>query len=228
MPTIRQSSATNAIYDEIKSRIINVYYFPGFKLSESRLASEFNTGRSPIRSAFARLHSEGWIEVSPQSGTYVRKLSEQEIAEIFEYRLILEVNAIRLATKNISDKKLIQLRQAFNRLRPKKKTFSAGLKTFDSFNELDSLFHTEIYRAAGNSLIKETLLSLHDKVRWLKKLSPSTPARMRDLFAELELILQALENRNPSEGAKSMRRHIENAADFGSDLRATSANSAEK
>ena len=51
---------------------------------------------------------------------------------------------------------------------------------------------------------------------------------MRDLFSELELILEALESRNPSEGAKSMRQHIENAADFGSDLRATSTNSAEK
>ena len=121
MPTTKQSSASNSIYDEIKSRIINLHYFPGYKLSETRLASEFSVGRSPIRSAFARLLSEGWIEVSPQSGTYVRKLGEKEIAEIFEYRLILEVNATRLATKNISDKKLIQLRQAFNQLRPKKK-----------------------------------------------------------------------------------------------------------
>ena len=228
MPTTKQSSASNSIYDEIKSRIINLHYFPGYKLSETRLASEFSVGRSPIRSAFARLLSEGWIEVSPQSGTYVRKLDEKEIAEIFEYRLILEVNATRLATKNISDKKLIQLRQAFNQLRPKKKVSRAGLNSFDSFNELDSLFHAEIYRAAGNSLIKDTLLDLHDKVRWLKRLSPSTPSRMLDLFTELELILRSLERRSPSEGAKYMRQHIENAADFGADLRALATKPAQK
>jgi len=219
MPTPKKSSVTNDIYEEIKNRIINLHYFPGFKLSESRLASEFSIGRSPIRSAFAKLYSEGWIEISPKSGTYVRSLNEQEIAEIFEFRLILEVNATRLATKNISDKKLIQLRQAFNRLSPKKQTTIARIKTFDSFNELDSLFHAEIYRAAGNRLIKETLLGLHDKVRWLKRLSPSTPDRMRHLFIELELILQALERRNPNEGAKFMRQHIENAANFGTDFR---------
>ena len=223
MATIKQYSTASVIYDEIKNRIINLHYFPGFKLSESRLASEFKLGRSPIRSALARLHSEGWIEVSPQSGTYVRELSEIEIEEIFEYRLILEVNATRLAAKNFSDKKLIQLRQAFNKLRPKKGIQTTYPKTFDSFNELDSLFHAEIYRAAGNSLITETLLSLHDKVRWLKKLSPSTPARMRDLFSELDLILNALESRNPKEAAKYMQQHIENAADFGADLRALEA-----
>jgi len=228
MSTPKKSSATNDIYDEIKNRIINLHYFPGIKLSESRLASEFNIGRSPIRSAFAKLHSEGWIEISPKRGTYVRKLNEQEIAEIFEFRLILEVNATRLATKNISDKKLIQLRQAFNQLSPKKKTPIARVKTFDSFNELDSLFHAEIYRAAGNSLIKETLLGLHDKVRWLKRLSPSTPARMLDLFTELELILRSLELRSPNEGAKYMRQHIENAADFGADLRALAVKPTQK
>jgi DNA-binding GntR family transcriptional regulator len=51
---------------------------------------------------------------------------------------------------------------------------------------------------------------------------------MLDLFTELELILRSLERRSPNEGAKYMRQHIENAADFGADLRALAAKPAQK
>lgn len=221
MPNIRQSSETDFVYDELKNRIINLHYLPGFKLSESRLATEFNLGRSPIRSAFARLHNEGWIEVSPQSGTYVRKLSEQEIAEIFEYRLILEVNAARLAAKNISATRINQLRKSFNKLKPKGTNKTSPEKIIHSFNELDSLLHAEIYLAAGNSLITKTLFGLLDKVRWLKRLAPPTQQRLHELFSELEHIVLALEKRSSRDSARYMRQHIDNAADFGADLRAS-------
>ena len=65
-------SAVEAAYRHIKQRIIELAYPPGMKLSEVRLAREIGLGRSPLRSALARLKGEGWIAVSPQSGTYVK------------------------------------------------------------------------------------------------------------------------------------------------------------
>ncbi|MGH8324150.1 MAG: GntR family transcriptional regulator, partial [Steroidobacteraceae bacterium] len=64
-----------AAYRQIKQRIVNLEYQPGEKLSEARLTAELPFGRSPIRSALAQLKSEGWIEVSPQSGSFVRALT---------------------------------------------------------------------------------------------------------------------------------------------------------
>ena len=57
------------VYREIKRRITDLQYQPGDRLSEARLAEELGIGRSPVRTAFARLQGEGWIEISPQSGT---------------------------------------------------------------------------------------------------------------------------------------------------------------
>src|SRR4029079_17903326 len=84
------SPAATLAYEEIKRRIIELVYAPGSKLSEVQLAEELGYGRSPVRTAFARLSSEGWITISPQSGTYVKRLSEAEIAEIYDLRLRLE------------------------------------------------------------------------------------------------------------------------------------------
>jgi DNA-binding GntR family transcriptional regulator len=210
------SAVAMHVYDNIRQRIIDLTYPPGTRLSEARLALEMGLGRSPIRTAFARLKSDGWIEVSPQSGTYVKSPGEEEIREIFEFRLLLETHVTRLAAQNISAEQLQRLRKMYKRLSPEA---GAEADSFDDFNELDSLFHATIYGAANNKLMTSALLTLLEKVKWLKKSSPSTPQRMRLWFAELGRILDALEARDPDRAANCMREHIGNAADFAAAVR---------
>lgn len=207
------SAAASMAYDEIKRRIIDLTYPPGTKLSEARLVEELGYGRSPIRTSFARLQGEGFIAVSPQSGTYVRQLSEREIEDIFECRLLLETHVTRLAAERIDAQELRRLRMAFGRLAPKGKA-EFPQELFDDVSALDSLFHATVYRAAGNTLISGILVNLLEKAQWLKKSSPSTPRRMKVWFAELERVLEALERRDGARAAECMRAHIGNAADF--------------
>ena len=204
-------------YEEIKRRIIDLVYAPGTKLSEARLAEELGCGRSPIRTAFARLQAEGFIAVSPQSGTYVRALTEQEITDIIDCRLLLETHVTRLAAKNMDAEALRRLRVAFRRLAPQGKEFSQDV--FEDFNELDSMFHTTIYEAAGNEAMTGILFNLLEKVRWIKKSFPSTPKRMKLSFTEIERVLAALEKRDAGAAAQCMREHIGNAADFAANFR---------
>ncbi|QRQ86363.1 GntR family transcriptional regulator [Cupriavidus oxalaticus] len=220
---VPESSAVAAlVYNEIKQRIISLHYPPGEKLSEARLADELGCGRSPIRTAFAQLKNDGWIAVSPQSGTYVRSLTEQEIHEIFEYRLLLETYVTRQAATRMTEDTLRKLRVAFRRFMPHSDAdFEAD--AFDDFNELDSLFHSTIYRTAGNGLMTDSLLNLLDKLRWLKKMTPSPPLRMKDAVGELERILDALEKRDPDLAELRMREHIGNAADFAAAFRSRAA-----
>lgn len=206
------AAAASVAYDEVKRRIIDLVYSPGTKLSEARLVEELGLGRSPIRTAFSRLQAEGWLAVSPQSGSYVRALSEQEIREIFDTRLLLETHVTRLAAKNMDEAQLKKLRTAFRRLAPRGR--AAAGEIVDDFNALDSMFHAAIYEAAGNALMTSILMNLLEKVRWIKQSFPSTPKRWRASFAEIEGVLESLEKRDAGEAAQRMREHIGNAADF--------------
>lgn len=217
-PVDNSAAAASQAYEEIKRRIIDLTYSPGTKLSEARLAEELGYGRSPIRTSFAKLQSEGFIAVSPQSGTYVRQLSEQEIEDIFECRLLLETHVTRLAAERLDAQELRRLRALFNRLAPKGKA-EIPQDMFDDFSALDLLFHETVYRAAGNALISGILVNLLEKAQWLKKSSPSTPRRMRLWFAELDRVLRALEARDGTRAAECMRAHIGNAADFAAEVR---------
>ena len=211
----------SAAYEEIKRRIIDLAYAPGTKLSEARLVEELGYGRSPIRTAFARLQAEGFIAVSPQSGTYVRALTDREIRDIIDCRLLLETHVTRLAAKNMEAEQLRRLRVAFRRLAPQGREFSQDV--FEAFNELDSMFHTTIYEAAGNETMTGILFNLLEKVRWIKRSFPSTPKRMKLSFTEIERVLEALEARDPDAAAQRMREHIGNAADFAASFRKEAA-----
>jgi DNA-binding GntR family transcriptional regulator len=211
MSNLRAASAGLA-YEEIKRRIVECAYPPGLKLSEARIAQELGVGRSPVRTAFSRLQAEGWIEVNPQSGTYVRTPTEGEIHDIFETRLLLETHVTRVAARHMDPARLRKLRAAFRRLAPRGDASREGLP--GDFNRLDSLFHSTIYHAAGNELIEAMLVNLLDKARWLKNAFPSPPKRWQLAFAEIERVLESLEKGDAEKAARLMREHIGNAGDF--------------
>ena len=206
-------------YAAIKKRILDSRYMPGERLSEAQLVKELRLGRSPIRTALARLKSDGWIAVSPQSGTYIKSLSDREIADLVDLRLLLETRATALAAQAIDEDDLRKLRRAFTTFCPKG-VADLDERAFDDFNEFDSLLHLTVYRAAGNALIAEILANLLDKVQWLKTSARPSAARIRSGYTELRRILEALETRQPKEAAARMREHITNAADFSARTRA--------
>jgi GntR family transcriptional regulator, rspAB operon transcriptional repressor len=211
--TLDTAAAAARAYEAIKTRIIECTYLPGSKISEARLVDELGVGRSPIRSALARLRSEGWIDVTPQSGSYVKALTEQEMREIFDFRLLLETHVARLAAQNISEEQLRRLRVGLRRARALDDG-SNDEDTFDEFDTFDSMVHSTIYEAGGNSLIGSVLRNLLEKAQWLKKTTPSTPARMKTWFTELERIIEALEAHDADLAAQRVREHIGHAADF--------------
>jgi DNA-binding GntR family transcriptional regulator len=196
-------------YREIKRRITELVYNPGDKLSEVRIASELGFGRSPVRTAFSRLQSEGWIEISPQSGTFVRGLSDSEITEILETRLVLESYLAGRAAKKITDAELANLRAAFA-------AFGEGAASdkLEDYLELDLQFHLAIYKAAGNQLITSILVNLIDKIRWIRRGSANSPHRIQDAFGEILAVFKALEARNEKAAAAGMQKHIQSTLDF--------------
>ena len=200
-------------YAAIKKRILEFRYVPGERLSEANLSKELGLGRSPIRTALAKLKNDGWIAVSPQSGTYIKALTEKEIEDLLELRLLLETHVTERAAKLIGEDELRKLRRAFVASCPSG-VGALGEEAFDEFNEFDSLFHLTIYRAAGNALVAEILTNLLAKVQWLKTTTRPSSARIRSGFGELQRILEALEARDSKAAAALMREHIGNAATF--------------
>ncbi len=76
---------------------------PGQRLIEAELTRELGVSRGPLREAFRRLDAEGLIEIIPNRGAIVRRLSFREALELFEIRTELEAYAARKAAERIDD-----------------------------------------------------------------------------------------------------------------------------
>jgi DNA-binding GntR family transcriptional regulator len=200
-------SPAEVAYTRIKQAILNLTYLPGEKLSEVRLAADLQLGRSPIRSALARLESENWIRVLPQSGTFVRVLEANELEELSELRLLLECHTTRLAASKITDAQLVELRAMFDQLSAKRIE-----DHIPEFTALDTRFHSTIYQVAGNRRIEEILLNLKDQIVWVRAVTATLPGRVSQSLVEMDEVLRAMERRDPDAAATAMARHIGNIA----------------
>lgn len=207
MPTLTPVAGSADAYRKIKEGILALRYQPGQKLSEAKLAADLKVGRSPVRSALARLERDGWVVVLPQSGTFVRDFSAGEIAAMCELRLLLESHAARVAALKVSSVELASLRAQFDALK------SRGVEdNFDQFLALDDQFHGMVYRAADNPLITRILLNLRDQIHWVRVTNAALPGRVEASLHEMDRVLDAMERRDAEAAAQAMQLHIGNIA----------------
>jgi DNA-binding GntR family transcriptional regulator len=81
------------VYDEIKSRIIELRLRPGTVLDERSLASELQVSRTPVREALGRLAQDGWIVWLERRRPSVSGIDAEDAHEIFMLRDMIETFA---------------------------------------------------------------------------------------------------------------------------------------
>ena len=79
------------LYQALRQAIIRMVLAPGRALSEKEIADTFDVSRQPVREAFIRLSESGLLEVRPQRGTYVVRISEGAVMEARFVREAVEV-----------------------------------------------------------------------------------------------------------------------------------------
>lgn len=86
-------------YAELRRAIVRAELKPGAALSESEVALRLGVSRGPVRQAFWQLALEGFLEVSPQVGTNVSRISVQRLTDVLFVREAVECAAAQLALR---------------------------------------------------------------------------------------------------------------------------------
>ena len=100
----------------IRDAIVSGVFRPGERLPQDMLARLLDVSRMPIRSAMGRLESEGLVEVHPHRGATVRALSAEEVADLYEMRILIETFALRKTTAAITGDHFGQLEALSDKL----------------------------------------------------------------------------------------------------------------
>jgi DNA-binding GntR family transcriptional regulator len=95
VPAIDRSSTIDRVADALRQMLFSGDLSPGEPLREVSLADAFHVARSTVREALQVLVAEGLLSRQPNRGVTVTELSDRDIAEIFEARLVLESAGVR-------------------------------------------------------------------------------------------------------------------------------------
>jgi DNA-binding GntR family transcriptional regulator len=88
-PIERTESLTARVYAAIEDMVVSGSLEPGVRLNEVLLADQLAVSRGPVREATRALVKAGLLVSVPARGVFVRKMSDQEIAENYDVRALL-------------------------------------------------------------------------------------------------------------------------------------------
>ena len=194
------------IYTYIKDLIINNIAIPGTALSENEIAAHFNVSRQPVRDAITRLKRDDLIEIIPQRGTFVKKISVPDLHGICFSRCSIECNAVyeSLRIKNKDFLKIV------NKLKENiyEQNKLTGENMYIRFLQLDDEFHKLICSFSGTDFAWNMIQNVKanmDRIRFFSLQHISNPA---NLIKDHENILKHIEDKDFFQSTALLRNHI--------------------
>ena len=147
------------VREYILTKILNGEFEPGERLIEMKIAHQMQTSQAPVREAIRELEATGLIETLPNRGSRVRKVSNQELFDIYDVRAQLEGYAGEI----VCEKKISisnELIEAVERM-----IEAANRDNLMLFSSINHEFHSIIIKNAGNEILLKTWQTLHIQIK---------------------------------------------------------------
>ncbi len=146
-------------YQEIRARILDNLWSPGYQALEQEVALALGMSRTPVHEALMRLQQEGLVEVAPRRGMRVLPVSPTDMREIYEILTALECMAVEILGKRTpSHSELKPLVEATQLMEA-----ALAREDLDAWAKADETFHLALVRLAGNRMLLETVMGYWDR-----------------------------------------------------------------
>jgi DNA-binding GntR family transcriptional regulator len=190
------------VYSTIKSQIHDFALVAGDRLSEAEFGATLGVSRTPVREAFFRLRSEGFLEVEFKSGWVVKPIDFQKLDELYDLRIVLELASVaKLAV--LPNPSLEALKKVW--LVPE----SERLTDHRAVGELDEQFHTNLVQAVGNAEMARVHQDITERIRIVRRLDFTRSDRIAATYQEHGKILRAVLQRKVENAQLLLRSHID-------------------
>ena len=202
------SNINEKVYNYIKQNIISFSFPAGHKLDIKNLSKTLGTSQPPIKDALARLSGEGLVEITSRIGTYVKTITEADMHEILQSRIILESAIIEEIAEKISDKQLDSIKKIYE----KSLSITVNQDDYESYKkymECDSQFHLSIFQVFGNSRLLNFYNNLNTHMQVVRfRLLNQNMGKLPNTDEEHKNILDALIQRDAKNAKKAVLVHI--------------------
>ena len=186
------------LYAELQKDILSGSIPDGSKLTEQAICKRYNVSRTPVREAFRQLEADGLIENIPNRGAFVTGLTRRDISDLFDLRILFEVQAVEWAIKRMSTEEIDRLAESMEFM--EFYTLKEDVEKVLSFN---TQFHNIIYAGTKNRMIQKTLSIYHTYLKYSAPHKTYTEESLKAILEEHKAIYEAFEARNAAAGRKA-------------------------
>ncbi len=200
---IKHTTIKEQVYQTLKERILSGTFQPGEWLQEAKIANSLSVSRSPVREALQQLLGDGLAVNVPNKGVYVKKITTQDMQDIFEVRSCFETIGIRRSANTLTDEirdELISIRE--NLL----KYYETGDK--ENYIIQDALLHKSIVRLSGNQLIVDLSVRIYTMEHLSRTTSLYSSERFRESVTEHIGIIDSILEGNTEKALEFNNRHL--------------------
>ncbi len=205
------------VYELILEMLLEGDVEPGSRLSIDTLAKQLDVSPTPVREAMVQLERTGLVTREALKGYRVAPpLGREQLSELFDARLMLELEATRLAAPR-AQPVLDELRRAHRLhqacadrvVEAMEQGPDVPVRMTQDYFEADGAFHRAIFAAAGNRYLIGMHEDLGAMTHRLRQAVLRGTSDVREAHAEHGRVLAALERGDADAATAAMRAHIE-------------------
>ncbi|TBU92722.1 GntR family transcriptional regulator [Phytopseudomonas dryadis] len=193
-------SASEVITKHLREAIVAGHFAEDEPVRQDDIAKLFNVSKIPVREALKRLEAEGLVVFQRNKGAVVTRISEPELAQMFEVRILLEDKALRLAIPNMTEETFARAERICEEF--------IGEDNIGRWAELNWQLHACLYEPAQRPFLVNLIRSIHDKLERYLRLQMSLSEGKDRADREHREIIAACRARDIERAVTLLDEHI--------------------
>jgi DNA-binding GntR family transcriptional regulator len=194
------------VYESLRKTIISGIIPLGERIIEKEYAERLNISRTPVREALRMLEMEELVEYVPKVGVVIKRISSEDVIEIFKIRHNLEVLAATTAMDHITKEQIIEIEELSN-LAEKQNKEGKVEEVIELFGE----FNLKMYEASGMKRLNGMISRLNEYLHRFRNISMADYEKREQAIKEHREILKAVAEKNKDGIDNIIKKHLENS-----------------
>ncbi len=191
------------VYAHLREAIVRGDLEPGRPISENDLSAQLGVSRTPIREALGRLRDDRLVEILPQRGTFVSRISPQAVADAQFIREALETAAVRRAAEVAGERDIAEMEANLNA-----QDRANEAHDLDAFYILDDGFHRSLCDLSGHPTVWAVSDRAKAHLNRVRRLSLGTPGYLSEMIEEHRAVLAAVADHDADSAEELLRHHL--------------------
>jgi DNA-binding GntR family transcriptional regulator len=201
--SIRREALHMAATTRLRDMIVQGVLAAGTRLNERLLCERLSISRTPLREAYKVLAAEGLVELLPNRGAVVARMTIEDIECTFEVMSALEAFSGELACRRITDAEIQHIRALHFEM-----LACHARRDLPGYYRLNHAIHDAINLAARNPVLTQTYLQLNARLQALRFRSNFEHDKWDIAVREHGDMLEALGARDGTRLRDVLRQHV--------------------